>query len=79
VQKSLKLPNHFSCPSQTAKAPVTVAVSAVAWDILDLFHGQFLRVSVSHCAYFMSKSRSFILVWHYFVNDTSHWPYQVAK
>jgi hypothetical protein len=34
-------------------APVTIAVSAVAWDVLDLSQSQFLRVSGSRCAYFM--------------------------
>jgi hypothetical protein len=46
---------------------------------LDLSQRQFLRVSISHYAYFMSKSRSFVFVWHHFVNDTSHWAYQAAK
>jgi hypothetical protein len=62
-----------------AKAPVTVAVSAVAWDVPNLIHGELLCVTVSHCAYFMCKARSFVFVWHHFIYYFGHWAYNAAK
>jgi hypothetical protein len=46
---------------------------------LDLSQRQFLRVSVSHYAYFMSKSCSFIFVWHHLIYNIGHWAYNAAK
>jgi hypothetical protein len=49
-------------PEPNRKGTHHSCFSAVAWDVLDLSQRQYLRVSVGHCAYFMSKSRSFVFV-----------------
>jgi hypothetical protein len=56
--------------------PISSGLSPIYFD---LRNRERLCVTVGHCAYFMSKSRSFVFVWHHFVNDTSHWAYQAAK